>query len=269
MSSTKALAGLLLAFCAIAAPHPVRAQTDGSCAVCIVQVGNSNAVLVDVDGQRNGGGTLGGQVSPALTILNSAPNASPAAPIAVPSMLSGTVTQIGNGNRAQLLVRGDDNQFLISQDGDGNDAVQVVVGDRNEVSAVQSGVAGLNFSTQIIVGADSVNHIAQAGGNNLAVAQQVPTAELALLGLDLERDGPSLLAAIGMGGTGSGADGNSILLEQNGGGNEAVLTQIGFDHGIALRQQGNAQIGITQLGFGKYVGIEQSAGSTGVQILQY
>jgi len=180
------------------------------------------------------------------------------------------VSQDGDGNRAAITIEGDDNQFHISQQGDRNSAVQLVQGSRNTVAAEQ-GQGPLdsdNVSVQVQVGDDNVQRVRQLGSGNIAVQAQVPTAEAALLAFGAGVSG-GLLTSEMLGKLEGDASYNRILLKQNGNDNAAYLAQVGFDHSIALRQNGASDITIMQFGVGRSIAIDQPAGMQGVQIIQY
>jgi hypothetical protein len=267
---------------AILIGSPALAQTsDGACAglsnsVCISQVGSFNVAAVDQSGARsssasvrvqgdfNGRGTIAGR-SAALDPLFG--GAAPA-PLETDELESGTIHQSGPGNRAVVAIEGDSNQFHVTQSGDGNAAIQLVRGNDNQSGLVQAGDASSNVARQVQLGSGNVSILTQTGAGNAATLIQAPEAEAALLSSAAASGEAALMAAFAGAGA-IGADGNSILLDQNGGGNEANLVQSGSDHQIALRQQGNAQISITQYGTGRSVAVDQPAGSQGIQITQY
>jgi hypothetical protein len=259
---------LVSALVAALAPLPLAAAVPGGCAtasssICIEQVGNRNSVTVDERGDGNGGGSLAGHSSGPLAVLG---GAAVGAPITVLPTGGGEITQRGDSNSASLLVRGDDNQFSLAQEGDRNSSDQLVLGSRNVSSSVQTGSD--NVSAQLVIGSDNRNQIIQSGDGNVALARQVPSAELALLNAASNSTPASLINVIASGALG-GVDDSIILLEQDNGGNVADLLQIGSGHSIALRQDGNASISITQMGPGKSISVEQTAGSKGIQIVQH
>ena len=240
---------------------------DLSQAVCVAQVGDVNSAQVNAVGSGNGAGAISAQTASGIRVTGSN---SPAADIVMPGLASGVVSQEGRGNLARVDIRGERNDFHVSQRGDRNIASQVVVGSGNSV-AVEQGLSGGdsdNLSSQVQVGFNNVLRTRQQGSGNVAVQAQVPTEEAALLafagGANAAAMENSLLGALA-----GGADSNRILLEQNGDGNEAYLAQVGFANDIALRQQGGSEISIMQFGSGHSIGIEQPAGQRGVQILQY
>lgn len=231
--------------------------------VCVEQVGDRNRAVVTLAGERNGGGSLGGEASGPLAALD---GGAIDAPVVVPPLSSGSISQQGNDNRAEIAVLGDDNQFVVSQAGDGNLATQYLVGDRNRSAILQSGSS--NVSTELQIGSDNRSYVLQSGDGNVATTQQVPGPELALLGGDPASVPAGLLAAFASGAGGTSTS-NVLLLEQKNGGNVADLLQAGSGDSIALRQDGNATISIAQLGAGKSISVEQSAGSQGIRITQH
>ena len=267
-SVARAIAILLAGTVGLAGQAGAQAACNGvSSAVCVSQVGDNNQANSQVDGQRNGSGVIGAET---VTNMRSLGSNAAAPALSMPAVSSGTISQDGRDNQADVDIRGDDNQFHVSQQGDRNKAVQIVQGSRNTVAAEQ-GEGPLdsdNVSVQVQLGDDNVQRVRQNGSGNVAVQAQVGTAEAALLAFSAGASG-TLLTSDMLGAIDGGAGNNRILLEQNGDDNEAYLAQVGFDNDIALRQNGASDIAITQFGVGHSIAIDQPAGMRGVQIVQY
>ena len=195
---------------------------------------------------------------------------------------SGVIRQAGERNLAGVLIKGDSNDFHVSQLGNDNKAGQALSGSFNQAAIVQGTPDGAkgsgNKAVQVQLGSSNSAYAHQSGNSNVAVQVQAgglgtsPTvAEAALTGAgglassagssNYVQSAEAVLANYNARGEGTG---NSITLQQNGDKNTALLAQFGNDNSIALRQPGNAYASITQFGNGHAIGIEQQAGTNGV-----
>lgn len=184
---------------------------------------------------------------------------------------SGVVRQQGHRNTAQVVIRGDSNDYHVTQKGDLNSATEVQVGDGNAAAIYQGGRDGLaangNFALEVQFGSGNLAYAEQNGTGNVAVLGQVgfggalSAAELSGMSLTELSSGA---AARAMG----GANGNEILLRQQGDGAQAYLMQVGNGHKIALQQETGATATITQLGANRQVALNQT-GTTPITITQF
>ena len=195
---------------------------------------------------------------------------------------SGVIRQSGERNLAGVLIKGDSNDFHVSQLGNDNKAAQAISGSSNQAAIVQctpDGALGSdNRAVQVQRGSSNSAYAHQAGSHNVAALVQAgglgaspTTAEAALAGAgglvgvagsaNYTQSAEAVLASYSARGEGTG---NSITLQQNGDNNIALLGQFGNDNSIALRQPGDAYASITQFGNGRSIGIEQQAGTNGV-----
>ncbi|WP_193742866.1 hypothetical protein [Sphingobium bisphenolivorans] len=195
---------------------------------------------------------------------------------------SGVIRQSGQRNLAGVLIKGDSNDFHVSQLGNDNKVAQALSGSFNQAAIVQGtpdGATGSrNSAVQAQSGVGNTAYAHQAGNNNVAVQVQAgsigatqPWAEAALTqagtlagaagSASYAQSAEAVLASYSARGNGTG---NSITLQQNGDNNTAVLGQFGNDNSIALRQPGNAYAAVTQMGDGHAIGIDQRAGTNGV-----
>lgn len=251
-------------------PAAAVAQSGGSAScsgdansVCVAQVGDGNQATIALSG-ATAGGVISGAETGNLSEIGSSRSTRP---ISIPSQIAGTVSQSGNNNRVSIAVSGDNNAFAVSQNGVSNSASQSIVGTNNSLTLRQadtgSGVG--NDAVQIQMGNGNASVLAQTGSGNSARLIQSPTAEAMLLGLGSpgsEIDAPLRATTLV-------SDSNVIALDQTGSNNQADLGQQGSGHSIALRQNGYAQILITQSGVGRSISIDQPVGSVGLQITQY
>ena len=132
-------------------------QTGDGNEMTISQIGNrnfthveqsdNNTAVIDIAGNRNGGGTLAGDAG----VLASAHG-----------LNSGDVIQKGLGsNDAHLTISSsNDNQFAFLQDGSGNNIVGTVSG------------GGSNSATVVQVGASNMTNFNQSGAGNMVTATQ-------------------------------------------------------------------------------------------------
>ncbi|WP_141397803.1 hypothetical protein [Novosphingobium sp. Chol11] len=198
---------------------------------------------------------------------------------------SGVIRQSGERNFAGVLIKGDSNDFHVSQLGNDNKAAQAVSGAFNQAAIVQgtpNGATGSgNSAVQVQHGGFNSAYAHQAGNNNIAVQVQAGNggtteawAETALasagtLGAaagnaNYTQSAEAVLASYSARGNGTK---NSITLQQNDDNNIALLGQFGDNNSIALRQPGNATAAITQIGNNHSIGIEQQAGTNGVSAI--
>lgn len=205
------------------------------------------------------------------------------APLA--NLESGVIRQSGERNLAGVLIKGDSNDFHVSQLGNDNKAAQAVSGAFNQAAIVQgtpNGAPGSgNSAVQVQYGGFNSAYAHQAGNNNIAVQVQAGNggtteawAETALASAgtfataagngNYTQSAEAVLASYSARGNGTG---NSITLQQNGDNNTALLGQFGDNNSIALRQPGNATAAITQIGSNHSIGIEQQAGTNGVSAI--
>ncbi len=195
---------------------------------------------------------------------------------------SGVIRQSGERNLAGVLIKGDSNDFHVSQFGNDNKAAQALSGSLNQAAIVQGTPDGPtgngNKAVQVQRGSSNSAYAHQAGSNNVAALVQAgglgaspTTAEAALTGAgglaavagsaNYTQSAEAVLASYNARGDGTG---NSITLQQKGDNSVALLGQFGNDNSIALRQPGDAYASITQFGNGHSIGIEQQAGTNGV-----
>lgn len=224
------------------------------------------------NGNSNGNGNAGGN--------NNAAPSSALTPLA--NLESGVIRQSGERNLAGVLIKGESNDFHVSQFGNDNKAAQALSGSFNQAAIVQGtpdGPTGSgNKAVQVQHGGSNSAYAHQAGNSNVAVqvqaggigatpawAETTLTSAGTLAGAagnaNYTQSAEAVLASYNARGAGTG---NSITLQQNGDGNTALLGQFGNDNSIALRQPGNAYAAVTQIGNGHSVGIEQQAGTNGV-----
>lgn len=206
------------------------------------------------------------------------------------SLESGVIRQSGERNLAGVLIKGDSNDFHVSQLGNDNKAAQAISGSFNQAAIVQGtpdGATGSgNSAVQVQRGGSNSAYAHQAGNNNIAVQVQAGNggtpqgwAETALTSAgtlagtagnaNYTQSAEAVLATYNARGTGTN---NSITLQQNGDNNIALLGQFGDNNSIALRQPGNAYAAVTQIGNNHSIGIEQQAGTNGtsaISVTQY
>lgn len=195
---------------------------------------------------------------------------------------SGAIRQSGERNLAGVLIKGDSNDFHVSQLGNDNKAAQALSGSFNQAAIVQGTPDGATGNTNKAVqaqrGSSNSAYAHQAGNNNVAVQVQAGNggateawAETALTtagtlagiagNANYGQSAEAVLASYNARGDGTG---NSITLQQKGDNNTALLGQFGDNNSIALRQPGDAYAAITQIGNNHAIGIEQQAGTKGV-----
>lgn len=215
--------------------------------------------------------------------LKAHPSAVTLTPLA--NLESGVIRQSGERNLAGVLIKGDSNDFHVSQLGNDNKAAQALSGSFNQAAIVQGTPGGptgnSNSAVQMQRGTGNSAYAHQAGNSNLAVQVQAgnggtfeawATAELATAGTlagvagnaNYTQSAEAVLASYNARGDGTG---NSITLQQNGDNNIALLGQFGDNNSIALRQPGNASAAIMQIGNNHAIGIEQQAGTNGVSAI--
>lgn len=225
-------------------------------AVCVAQVGDRNVATIALNG-TTAGGVIAGVETGNLAEIGSSRSTGP---ISISSQIAGSVSQSGNNNHVSIAVNGDNTAFAVSQQGDFNSATQSVEGSNNSLTLRQtsSDPAIGNTAVQVQYGNGNSSFASQTGSGNTARLIQSPTAEATLLGISALLDLANRTS-----------ESNAIVLEQMGANNQADLGQQGSGHSIALRQNGYAQILITQSGVGRSISVDQPVGSVGVQITQY
>ncbi|WP_188445364.1 hypothetical protein [Sphingomonas psychrolutea] len=241
---------------AVAQPADASACSGAANAVCVTQVGDRNVATIALNG-NTAGGVIAGVETGNLTEIGSSRSTGP---ISISSQIAGSVSQSGNNNHVSIAMNGDNTAFAVSQQGNFNSATQSVEGLNNSLTLRQSSSdpAIGNTAIQVQLGNGNSSFASQTGSGNTARLIQSPTAEATLLGIGALLDPVNRTS-----------ESNAIVLEQTGPNNQADLGQQGNSHSIALRQNGYAQILITQSGVGRSISVDQPVGSVGVQITQY